>query len=191
MKWFALLPVLLLPACVAPPARHVGHPGILRYDPANRPALGLWEIDQVAHQVAAVAGRRVSGSVQQSLFQEGPVASIQETSSGDRILVNPRAAREIPLNAWAFIFGHEFAHQVYNFGHRGNTDPQQERRADIIGAGYARSAGYKLVPYLHWMLSRRPDSSPSHGDLHWRAREMARYFKVSTAIEVTYRESGR
>ncbi|MFD0892119.1 hypothetical protein KBB96_11880 [Luteolibacter ambystomatis] len=183
-----LLPVLLLASCAGPsPTPYAGHPGILRYDPANRPALGLWEIDHVARQVAAVAGRRISGSVQQSIFPNGPVASIQETSGGDRILVNPRAAREIPLNAWAFIFGHEFAHQVYNFGHRGNTNPQQELRADIIGAGYARTAGYKLVPYLHWMLSRRPDSSPSHGDLHWRAREMARHFKVPTAIEVTYR----
>ncbi|MGC4014609.1 MAG: hypothetical protein QM755_08865 [Luteolibacter sp.] len=187
MKGFALLPVLLLVSCAMPaqpPA--AAHPA-MRYDPAKRLPRGLWEIDHVARQVASVAGRRVSGSVQQSFFENGPVASIQETSDGDRIVVNPRAAREIPLNAWAFIFGHEFAHQVYNFGHRGNTDPQQELRADIIGAKYAKEAGYKLVPYLHWMFSRRPDSSPSHGDLHWRAREMARYFEVPTAIEASYR----
>ncbi|BCU75509.1 hypothetical protein llg_02240 [Luteolibacter sp. LG18] len=153
--------------------RQQGLSGIL-----DRPAMGLGEIEGVAHRVARTSGLYVAGTIHQSYDTNGPLASIQAVSGGERISVNPRAAREVPLNAWAFIFGHEFAHQVYNFGHRGHTDPQQELRADIIGARYAMDAGYELRPYIRWMLSRPSHYTPSHGDLHWRAHELAKHYGV-------------
>lgn len=189
MKWpVALLAIVFMAmsSCtMAPsPPRGSGHYSQShRVDPYLRPARNIGEIDVVAHRVAAVAGRRIAGSVETSYTIKGPVASVQATPEGDRITVNPRAAREIPLNAWAFIFGHELAHQVHNFGHRGHTDPAQELRADIIGANYAKKAGYHLVPYLKWMFSRRASVTPTHGDFHERARAMARHFKVGTSIE--------
>jgi len=186
MKRAALLAVLGVPSCLVSPHPAVDagfRPYLRRIEPVDRPPHGLWEVDQVAHRVALASGRRISGMIEESLNPNGPVASIQAMPDGDRITVNPHAAREIPPNAWAFIFGHEFAHQVYDFGHRGHTDPAQELRADIIGAGYAKKAGYELVPYLHWMLSCHAKEDQSHGDLHERARALARHFRITTAIE--------
>ena len=95
------------------------------------------------------------------------------------IRVHPRAATQIPPNSWAFIFGHEFAHQTQHFGQFGKTSPELELRADIIGAQYARKAGFDLAAHLGWILSCRNQYSSSHGDWHARAEATARHFGIS------------
>jgi hypothetical protein len=177
--WAILLGAAMLASCAAP------GPPLLRgssyYPPldSGHPPLEFWELDHIARRVAAVCGRELAGPVRSNGNPKGPVASIQAIGGKDRITVNPRAAREIPPNAWAFIFGHEFAHQVHGFGHRGHTDPQQELRADILGARYAMDAGFSLETYLRWMLSRKPTSTESHGNLHTRARGLAKHYGIT------------
>lgn len=174
MRWLyllSLLPLLCLASCMQMPPGAGGLP-----DPRYRRPLGVWEIDRVAQRVADQCGCHLAGPVRFYESASAPVASLRSTVQGEQLILNPRAAREIPPNAWAFIFGHEFAHRVHRFGTRGHTDPQQELRADIIGARYAIDSGFHLESYLQWMLSRPVRTTASHGSLHWRARELGRYY---------------
>lgn len=175
-----------LSSCLLPPPSPPPKQGIEWYEwrggPMERRARSPQELDQVAFKVAAKCGRRLSAPVQTSRWKHAPLASITYHGGGDRITVNPRAAKEIPLNSWAFIFGHELAHQVEDFGRRGHTDPTQELRADILGCEYAMRAGYQLLPYLKWMLSRSAMATSSHGDMHWRARQIAKHFGLSDKL---------
>jgi hypothetical protein len=197
MKRTSVLPLLLVAAglssCVMPvPSRPpeeregLAPPPPRRILPpatgANRPAKGLWEIDRVAQRVARATGKPLVVTVQENPESRSPVASMYHRVNGGRIVLNPRAARRIPLNAWAFIFGHEFAHHVHRFGNRGHTDPEQELRADILGAEYAMAAGYELVPYLRWMLANSGAYTRSHGSMHERAFAVARHFGVSREL---------
>jgi hypothetical protein len=171
-----------LTSCVMPPPM-TGEPSmpLRRVPPAavtNRPARNLEEIDQVAQRVARETGKPLSVYVNENPNPRSAMASMYHRAWGGRIVVNPRSARQVPLNSWAFIFGHEFAHHVHDFGHRGHTDPEQELRADILGAEYAIRAGYDLVPYLRWMLASSRSITRSHGSMHERAHAMARYFGV-------------
>ncbi|CAN5268846.1 hypothetical protein BH23VER1_BH23VER1_13070 [soil metagenome] len=90
----------------------------------------------------------------------------------------PSLVATVPANSWAFVFGHEFAHQIHGFGHRGGTDPDQESRADVIGAEYAMRAGCDLSAHLAWMLARRDHGSASHGFAHDRAWGLAARFGI-------------
>lgn len=181
-----LLGGLMLSSCSLRPPSPPPKQGIEWYEwrggPLERRAREPRELDEIAHKVAAQCGRRLSAPVEISRWSRGPLASITYHGGGDRITVNPRAAKEVPLNSWAFIFGHELAHQVENFGRRGHTDPQQELRADIMGAEYATRAGYQLLPYLKWMLASSPMATSSHGDMHWRAREMGKHFGIADKL---------
>jgi hypothetical protein len=189
MRRASVIPLLLLVAglssCVMPPfpPAERGAPPVPpeRLAPpamASRPARGLWEIERVARRVARATGKPLAIAVAEHPTSRSPVASMYHRPDGGRILVNPRAAQRVPLNSWAFIFGHEFAHHVHRFGHRGHTDPEQELRADILGAEYAMAAGYELVPYLRWMLDHSSSVTRSHGSMQERAYAMARHFGV-------------
>jgi hypothetical protein len=195
MKRTSVLPLLLVAAglssCVMPSRPPEEREGSVPPPPrrilppatgANRPARGLWEIDRVAQRVARATGKPLVVTVQENPESRSPVASMYHRVNGGRIVLNPRAARRIPLNAWAFIFGHEFAHHVHRFGNRGHTDPEQELRADILGAEYAMAAGYELVPYLRWMLANSGAYTRSHGSMHERAFAVARHFGVSREL---------
>jgi len=148
-------------------------------DPRYRAAFGIWEIDRVASMVARATGEQIQGTVKVSNDSRAPFASMRGSPEGGDIFINPRAAIEVPPNSWAFVIGHEFAHRVHGFGHRHDTDPEQELRADIIGARYALAAGFDLPAHLAWILMRPDGGSASHGSRHDRALRVAAHFGIS------------
>lgn len=157
----------------------VGAPSRRLPDPRYRPPLGIWEIDRVASMVAKATGKHLQGTVQVANETNAPFASMRGTIQGGEIIINPRAAIEVPPNSWAFVIGHEFAHTIHRFGHRHDTDPDQELRADIIGAEYAMNAGFDLPAHLAWILMRPDGGSASHGSRHDRALHLAAHFGIS------------
>lgn len=148
-------------------------------DPRYRPAFGLWEIDRVACMVARATCEQLQGTVNVANDTRAPFASMRGSADGGDILINPRAAVEVPPNTWAFVMGHEFAHRIHGFGYRYDTDPEQELRADIIGAKYAMDAGFDLPAHLAWILMRPDGWSGTHGSRHERAVQLAEHFGVS------------
>lgn len=147
-------------------------------DPRYRPPMGLEEIDRVASMVARASGSEVRGRIQLGT-DPGPTCRVRGSADDGTIQVHPKAAQNIPPNSWAFIIGHEFAHQIHRFGPHGGTSPEVELQADIYGAEYARKAGFDLSAHLGWMFSRRNHGSDSHGDWHGRAEATARHFGIS------------
>jgi hypothetical protein len=147
-------------------------------DPRYRPPTGLDELDRVASMVAKASGGTVRGRIELGA-DPGPTCRVRGSADDGTIQVNPRASQEIPPNSWAFIFGHEFAHQFHRFGPHGATSPEVELQADIYGAEYARKAGFDLAAHLGWMFSRRNHDSDSHGDWHGRAEATARHYGIS------------
>ena len=110
-----------------------------------------------------------------------PVASVTGVSLSGRITVNPRAAREIPPNSWAFILAHEIAHLT---DERAQESPRRdivtaEWNADEIGAGYALRGGFDLAAHLGWIFSRPDQWSPRHGGQYDRARRLATRYGVN------------
>jgi hypothetical protein len=110
-----------------------------------------------------------------------PFAGIRGPIDDGEIIINPRAAREVPPNTWAFVIGHEFAHQIHRFGPQGDTNPEKEFTADLIGAEYAVKAGFDLAAHIAWVLAG-PNHHPSpHGPPHSRAERLGRHFGISAA----------
>ena len=193
-----LCPLLLLGSCahqkgIAPavyPAvpTQPGAPrvpdGVRLPDPRYRPPVGLTELERVASVVGSASGNTIRGHIVTGP-ETGPLCGIRGNMDDGIIRVHPRAARQIPPNSWAFIFGHEFAHQTQHLGPAGGTTPELELHVDIIGAGYARKAGFDLAAHLGWIMSCRNQYSNSHGDWHQRAQATARHFGISPA-EVQY-----
>jgi len=147
-------------------------------DPRYRPPVGLWEIDRVASMVGKATGNRIRGRLTLNDDPNGPLARVRGRAGQGEIQINPRAARRIPPNSWAFIIGHEFAHQLGHLGTHGATTPERELQADIKGAEYARAAGFDLPAHLGWMFSQPTHGSYSHGDWHARAEATARHFGI-------------
>ena len=148
-------------------------------DPRYRRAFGLWEIDRVASMVVRATGEQLAGAVLVATDARAPFASMRGTIQGGEIIINPRAAAEVPPNSWAFVIGHEFAHAIHQFGHLHDTSPEQELRADIIGAEYAMTAGFDLAAHLAWILMRSDGGSATHGSRHGRALQLAAHFGVT------------
>ncbi|MEI8313130.1 MAG: hypothetical protein WCH98_20465 [Verrucomicrobiota bacterium] len=148
-------------------------------DPRYRLPLGIWEIDRVASMVAKATGRKIRGKIYVSDQLQAPFASVCGPVIEGKIVVNPRAAVEVPPNSWAFVIGHEFAHQIYGFGSRSTTDPEQEFRADKIGAGYAIQAGFDLAAHVAWVLLRPDGGDALHGSRHERAFRLAAQFGIT------------
>jgi hypothetical protein len=146
-------------------------------DPRFRPAYGVWELDKVASMVAKATGQRASGSI--IVSEESPLARVRGPLDGGEILINPKAAATIPPNSWAFIIGHEFAHQTHNLGNYGVTNPELEFQADVIGARYAMDAGFDLTAHIAWTLSRTGNQwTQSHGSLHDRAERLGHRYRI-------------
>lgn len=97
------------------------------------------------------------------------------------IFIHPVAARQVPPNTWAFLFGHEFAHLVEDLGDPTDTTPAKELKADIAGARYAMAAGYRLDAFLGWVLTEPDSSSNSHGSLRRRVQAIASHFGIPSA----------
>jgi len=146
-------------------------------DPRHRSPLGLWEIDFIASKISKASGIKAKGQI--SFSEETAIARVSGSISRGKIKINPHAFRAISPNSWAFIIGHEFAHQSDTLRTNGVTSPAIELRADILGAKYARLAGFDIAEYMAWVLSRPDSTSPSHGSSHARAKHLGRHFKVS------------
>ena len=146
-------------------------------DPRFRAPLNIEEIDRVASMVAKATGQRVSGTI--IVSEESPLARIRGSLDAGEILINPRAAVTIPPNSWAFIIGHEFAHLTHNLGLHGQTSPELEFQADVVGARYAMDAGFDLSAHIAWTLSRTSGQwSASHGSLHDRAQRLGAFYQI-------------
>lgn len=147
-------------------------------DPRYRSPFGVWEIDRVASMVARATGLHPAGRI---VVSDGvPLARISGPLEAGEIHINPIAARTIPPNSWAFIIGHEFAHRTHGIGQQGRTSPEDEFRADVIGAQYATKAGFDLAAHIAWALARQSDHwSESHGSPHDRANRLGVWFGVS------------
>jgi len=159
-------------------------------DPRFRPAYGEWEIDRVASMVGKATGQRVSGTIVVS--EESPLARIRGPLDAGEIQINPRAAATIPPNSWAFIIGHEFAHRTHDLGNHGQTNPNLEFQADLIGARYAMDAGFDLPAHIAWMLSRTGNQrTPSHGSLHDRGNRLGRHYRIPREAVLSKQRSYR
>lgn len=150
-------------------------------DPRYRVPLGLWELDVVASMVARASGFPLRGSIQVAERDDVPLARITGPPGGAVLIVNPRFAKEVPPNSWAFIIGHEFAHQTdaEAQGVHGQSSPAIERRADLVGAEYARAAGFDLAAHLGWAIGLRDEGSETHGSNVGRVMALAKHFHIS------------
>ncbi len=148
-----------------------------RPDPRYRPATGLGELRQVAGEVARASRYQIKWQLKPG-SDPGPLVRISSGPASSIIFVHPVAARTVPPNTWAFIFGHEFAHRTEGLGKHSQTNPATELKADIAGARYAMAAGYRLEAFLGWVLSEPDQSSTSHGSLHGRVRAIAAHFQI-------------
>lgn len=147
-------------------------------DPRYRAPMSFSEIEEVARNVVRGSGKKIRIEVKVG-EEPSPPCIVRGNRDHGVIEINPSAARQIPPNSWAFIFGHEIAHLVEQIGPHGDTSPQVELRADIVGAKYAMNAGFKLDAYLGWLMSLPVQRSQSHGSTRSRARAMARHFGIT------------
>ena len=158
-----------------------------RPDPRYRPPTDFSELQAVAGEVAKATGRKVNWHLERGK-NPGPLISIRGSVGNCTIFIHPVAARQVPPNTWAFLFGHEFAHLVEELGDPADTTPAKELEADISGARYAMAAGYRLESFLGWVLTESDQSSSSHGSLSKRVKSIAARFRIpQTAIQAQAR----
>lgn len=151
-------------------------PATARYpDPRYRPPLHFTELQSVARQVAKATGRQINWRLAHGA-NPGPLATIRGDLNQCTIYIHPVAARKLPPNTWAFIFGHEFAHLVENLGNHSQNNPSIELKADIAGARYAMAAGYRIEAFLGWVLTEPNRQTKSHGSLRDRVYSIAAHF---------------
>ena len=148
-----------------------------RADSRYRPPTNFSELQAVAGAVAKTSGRQIRWRVTHG-DNPGPLARIRGGLDDCTIFVHPVAARTVPPNTWAFIFGHEFAHRVESLGSHSQTNPSNELKADIAGARYAMAAGYRLEAFLGWVLAEPSQTSATHGSLRERVRAIAAHFGI-------------
>jgi len=135
------------------------------------------ELQAVAGQVAKTSGRKIHWCLELGK-NPGPLVRIRGGLDDCTITIHPVAARKVPPNTWAFIFGHEFAHLAANLGTNSQTNPSNELKADIAGARYAMAAGYRIEAFLGWVLTEQDQSSDSYGTLRERVQAIAARFGV-------------
>lgn len=153
-------------------------------DPRYRPPVDFAELQTVARQVAKATGRDINWRLAHGA-NPGPLATIRGGLDDCTIFIHPVAARKLPPNTWAFIFGHEFAHLVDHLGNHSQNNPDIELKADIAGARYAMAAGYRIESFLGWVLTESNQDTKSHGSLHDRVYSIAAHFNVPrSAIDV-------
>jgi hypothetical protein len=159
-----------------------------RPDPRYRPPTGFSELEAVAGEVARATGRDIGWKLQRGSPQ-GPLVTIRGNLDRCTITLHPVAARKIPPNTWAFLFGHEFAHLVEELGTHSATTPANELQADIAGARYAMAAGYRVEAFLGWVLTEPNQQSQSHGSLHQRVEASATHYGIPRSV--VQAEAGR
>lgn len=149
-------------------------------DPRYRAPLNFAELQAVAGQVARTSGSKIHWHL---VLGKDPctLVTIRGGLEDCTVTIHPVAARTVPPNTWAFLFGHEFAHLVEHLGTHSQTSPASELKADIAGARYAMAAGYRIEAFLGWVLTERDQASDSHGTLHDRVQAIARRFGVRQA----------
>jgi hypothetical protein len=135
------------------------------------------ELQAVARKVAKATGKEIRWRLALGT-DPGPLATIRGDLNDCTILIHPVAARKLPPNTWAFIFGHEFAHLVENLGNHSQDNPANELKADIAGARYAMAAGYRIESFLGWVLTEPNHQTKSHGSLRDRVQAVAAHFNV-------------
>ncbi len=172
------------PGYAASPSRRLpaGRP-----DPRYRPSAGFPELRTVAGEVARASGRKISWDLRLGP-NPGSLVRINGSVDDCTIYVHPIAARKVPPNTWAFLFGHEFAHFTESLGSHSETNPGNELKADIVGARYAMAAGYRIEAFLGWVLTEPDQKTASHGSLHRRVHAIAAHFGVPEAV---LQEEGR
>lgn len=148
-----------------------------RPDPRYRQPLSFAELQAVAGEVAKATGRKIHWRLVHGK-NPGPLVGIRGGLDNCTITIHPVAARTVPPNTWAFLFGHEFAHLTENLGPPSQTTPAKELKADIAGARYAMAAGYRLESFLGWVLTEPNQSSGSHGSLNLRVKSIAAHFGI-------------
>lgn len=148
-------------------------------DPRFRTVIGLNEIQNIVQLLAAKNGLNVRVTVVEN-GNGVAVARVTGVALSARIEVNPQLARILLPNTWAFILGHELAHLVHPQAQResGLDLRTLEWNADLIGASYARRAGFELAAHLGWVFSRPNQGSPEYGSDHERALNIARHLGV-------------
>lgn len=149
-----------------------------RPDPRYRPPASFAELQAVAGEVAKATGRRIRWRLVLGPAQ-GTLIKIRGTLDDCTITIHPLAAKKVPPNTWAYLFGHEFAHLVEELGTHGATSPEQELKADIAGARYAMAAGYRLDAFLGWVTTEPNQNTATHGDLHQRVQAIAKRYGIS------------
>lgn len=148
-----------------------------RPDPRYRQPLGFAELQAVAGEVAKATGRTIHWRLVLGK-NPGPLVGIRGGLDHCTLTIHPVAARKVPPNTWAFLFGHEFAHLTENLGPPSRTTPAKELKADLAGARYAMAAGYRLESFLGWVLTEPQQSSGSHGSLSLRVKSIAARFGI-------------
>ena len=73
-------------------------------DPRYRPAMNFPELQAVAGQVAKTSGRKIRWHLELGK-NPGPLVRIRSGLNDCTIAIHPVAARKVPPNTWAFIFG--------------------------------------------------------------------------------------
>ena len=148
-----------------------------RPDPRYRPAVNFGELQTIAGEVARASGRKINWHLRLG-ENPGPLVRIRGTLADCTIFIHPIAAKKLPANTWAFLFGHEFAHLTEHLGAHTETNPDVELKADIAGARFATAAGFRLDSFLGWVLTEPNKQTSSHGSLHRRVDQIAKRFGI-------------
>jgi len=148
-----------------------------RPDPRYRPAANFGELQTIAGEVARASGRKINWHLRLG-ENPGPLVRIRGTLADCTIFIHPIAAKKVPANTWAFLFGHEFAHLTEHLGAHTETNPDVELKADITGARYATAAGFRLDAFLGWVRTEPNKQTSSHGSLHRRVNQIAKRFGI-------------
>ncbi len=159
------------------PRRQVRQSPLGRPDPRYRQPQDFTELQDVAGEVAKATGRKILWRLALGK-NPGPLVTIRGGLENCTISIHPVAARKVPPNTWAFLFGHEFAHLTENLGPPTQTTPAKELQADIAGARYAMAAGYRLESFLGWVLTEPNPSLGTHGSLRQRVSSIASHFGI-------------
>lgn len=146
LPYFAIIALLVCTSCTAQPAPGAGNPPTSpspstarpltkidaprsqvrkspggRPDPRYRQPLNFAELQAVAGEVAKATGRKIHWRL--ALGEDpGPLVRIRGGRDDCTLTVHPVAARKVPPNTWAFLFGHEFAHLTENLGPPSKTN---------------------------------------------------------------------
>lgn len=108
----------------------------------------LEELEMLTSRLKQSNGIGGSNGLELNAERSGTMARIYVTGDIGMIYIHPNRLRTVPLNSWAFILGHELAHQTLRSG----GSYEEELNADVVGAKYAANTGYDPAAYLAWVM---------------------------------------